>query len=78
MKSHANIIIAYVNEIEKNSGYELAKILPAEQFELISNTNPMILGKDVLAKNQLFMVINMSSKNFTENFLKEKKNFIRK
>ena len=64
MKAHANLIVAYVNENDKNPGYDLVKkILNNEQFEFISKSNPMIMGQDILAKNQLFMIINMSDKN---------------
>ena len=37
MKAHANLIVAYANENDKNPGYELVKkILNNEQFEFIS------------------------------------------
>jgi len=79
MKAHANLIVAYVNENDKNPGYDLVKkILNNEQFEFISQANPMIMGQDILAKNQLFMIVNMSDKNSMDSWIKEKNNFIRK
>ena len=32
----------------------------------------MIMGKDILAKNQLFMIVNMSDKNSMDKWIKEK------
>ena len=79
MKGHANLIVAYANLNDKNPGYDLVKkILNNEQFEFISKSNPMIMGQDILAKNQLFMIINMSDENSMEKWIKGKNNFIRK
>ena len=59
LKSQAYIIIAFSDKNPKNSGFQLIKkILPEHQFNEIEKDNPMILGKDVFAKDQLFMILN--------------------
>ncbi|MFL3009105.1 MAG: DUF4837 family protein [Candidatus Neomarinimicrobiota bacterium] len=79
LKSQAYIIIAFSNKNPKNSGFQLIKqILPEHQFNEIEKDNPMILGKDVFAKDQLFMILNFEDEQKTNQLIKDKKNFIRR
>ena len=78
LKSQAYVIIVLVDKNQNNSVHQLMKrILTNEQFNEIDFGNPMILGKDVFAKNQLFMLLNLSSKEKLRKIIKDKKNFIR-
>lgn len=77
-KSQAYIIIASTNSNLDNSGFQLIKkILTKDQFNQLKNNNPMILGKDVFAKDQLFMIINLENEKKANKLIQDKKNFIR-
>ena len=79
LKSKAYVIVAYADNSEENQGHLLIKkILPKEKLNDLENTNPMIFGKDVYAKKQLFMLLNLISEERSKKIVNEKKNFIRK
>ncbi len=78
LKTQAYIIIASTNRNPDNSGYQLIKqILPKYQLDEIQNDDPMILGKDIFAKDQLFMILNFENEQKTNKLIQDKKGFIR-
>ena len=78
LKTQAYIIIASANRNPENSGFKLIKqILPKYQIDEIQNDDPMILGKDIFAKDQLFMILNFENEQKTNKLIKDKKDFIR-
>ncbi len=78
LKSQAYVIIASVSSNPKNLGYQLIKtILPENQFTQIQQNGPMILGRDVFARKQLFMILNLEKEQKSQKFINDKKNFIR-
>ena len=78
LKSQAYIIIASTNRNPDNSGFQLIKkILPENQLNQLQDSNPMILGKDVFAKDQLFMILNLENEKIANKLIQDKKNFIR-
>ena len=78
LKSQAYIIIASTNSNLDNSGFQLIKkILTKDQFNQLQNNNPMIIGKDVFAKDQLFMILNLENEKKSNKLIQDKKNFIR-
>ena len=78
LKTQAYIIIASTNRNPENSGFQLIKqILPEYQLNKIQKDNPMIIGKDIFAKDQLFMILNFENEQKTNKLIKDKKDFIR-
>ena len=78
LKTQAYIIIASTNRNPDNSGYQLIKqILPKYQLDEIQNDDPMIFGKDIFAKDQLFMILNFENEQKTNKLIQDKKGFIR-
>ena len=78
LKTQAYIIIASTNSKPDNSGFQLIKqILPEYQLNEIQNDDPMILGKDIFAKDQLFMILNFENEQKTNKLIQDKKGFIR-
>ena len=79
LKKQTNVIIGAIDRDFANPGIDLVKrILPVKQFESMLFNDPVILAKDVHAKNQLFMVINAKSTEQLSGFINEKRNYIRK
>ena len=79
LKKQNHVIIAAIERDLTNPGFDLVKnILPDKQFESMELNDPIILAKDVYAKNQLFMVINANSMKHLSGFVDEKRNYIRK
>ena len=79
LKNHSQIIIAAVARDPGNPGYQLVKqMLPSAQFKEMETGDPVILSKNVNALNQLFLVINASSRDQLFATVETKKNFIRK
>ncbi len=59
LKRYAQLIIAAVDRDNTNSGYRLIKkLLPDNQLNITSNENPVLLTKDLHAKDQIYVVIN--------------------
>ena len=57
------VIVGSIKQ-DDNSGLKLMnRLLPDSQFKSTLKGNPVILGKDVYAKKQLFMIINASSED---------------
>ncbi len=78
LKSQSMVIVGAIKQ-EDNSGLKLIKkLLPNNQFESTLVGDPVILGRDVYAKKQLFMIINASSKDQLMFNIKQKSNQFRK
>ena len=79
LKKQNNLIIAAIDRDTSNPGVKLINnLLPNDQAKSMVLDDPIILAKDVHAKNQLFMVINANSPKHLINFINKKRNFIRK
>ena len=78
LKAQSMVIVGAVNQ-DDNSGLKLMhKLLPDSQFKSTLQGDPVILGKDVYAKKQLFMIINASSEAHLMSNLEQKRNQFRK
>ena len=79
LRSQSQVVVAAVSREPANPGYQLVKrILSPEQFDSTQNQDPIILGKDVYAKKQLFMIINANSSEQLMSTIKEKQGNIRR
>ena len=79
LKKQNNVIIAAIDRDQSNPGLKLINnLLPNEQTKSMEFNDPIILAKDVHAKNQLFMVINANSFKHLIKFVEKKRNYIRK
>ncbi len=79
LRSQSQVVVAAVSREPANPGYQLVKrILSPEQFDSTQDQDPIILGKDVYATKQLFMVINANSKEQLMSTIKEKQGYIRR
>jgi len=79
LKFQSQVSIVALERDSGNPGYKLMKkILPEEQFDFTENFDPIILSKNVYAKNQLFMVINAKNGAQLDSVIKKRKNQIRK
>jgi|TARA_X000001036_G_C20626804_1_gene785492 hypothetical protein len=78
LKSQSQVIVGALKR-DNNSGHQLVKkLLPENQFESTLNGDPIILGEDVYAKKQLFMIINANSKEHLMDHVEEKRKQFRK
>ena len=78
LKSQSQVIVGALKR-DNNSGHQLVKkLLPEKQFESTLNGDPIILGEDVYAKKQLFMIINANSKEHLMDHVEEKRKQFRK
>ena len=79
LKKQSKVVIAAVNRDRGNPGIKLVeRILPDEYFKSTLTEDPVILMRNVYAKNQLLMVINAASDKILNNTIKLKKNAFRK
>ena len=79
LKTQSQVIVAAINREQTNPGYLLMKkILNNEQFLETQSNDPIVLGKNIHAKKQLFMVINAGSLEHLFKFVEKKRNYIRK
>ena len=63
LKRYAQIIIAAVDRDNSNSGYRLIKkLLPEHQLNITAKENPVLLTKDLHARDQVYVVINALDK----------------
>ena len=78
LKSQSQVIVGAIKR-DNNFGHQLVKkLLPEKQFESTLNGDPIILGEDVYAKKQLFMIINANSKEHLMDHVEEKRKQFRK
>ena len=78
LKAQSMVIVGAINQ-DDNSGLKLIhKLLPDSQFKSTLQGDPVILGKDIYAKKQLFMIINASSEAHLMSNLEQKRNQFRK
>ena len=79
LKKQSKVVIAAVNRDRGNPGIKLVeRILPDEYLKKTLTEDPVILMRNVYAKNQLIMVINAASDKILNNTIKLKKNAFRK
>ena len=79
LKAQSKVVIAAVSRDNGNPGLQLVKkLLPEKQFETMINLDPVLISKNVFAKNQLFIVINALTKDQLFDTIKKKKNNYRK
>ena len=79
LKKQNNVIIAAIDRDQSNPGLKLIyNLLPKEQAKSMEENDPIILAKDVHAKNQLFMVINANSFKHLIDFVDEKEILLEK
>jgi hypothetical protein len=78
LKKYAQIIIAAVDRDNSNPGYRLLhKLLPESQLNNSEDVNPVLLTRDLHAKDQIYVVINASSREHLFNYLDKNKNLLR-
>ena len=78
LKAQSMVIVGSIKQ-DDNSGLKLMnQLLPDSQFKSTLQGDPVILGKDVYAKKQLFMVINARSEDHLMSSLEQKRNQFRK
>ena len=78
LKAQSMVIVGSIKQ-DDNSGLKLMnQLLPDSQFKSTLQHDPIILGKDVYAKKQLFMIINASSEDHLMSSLEQKRNQFRK
>ena len=78
LKAQSMVIVGSIKQ-DDNSGLKLMnQLLPDSQFKSTLRGDPVILGKDVYAKKQLFMIINASSEDHLMSSLEQKRNQFRK
>ena len=74
LKSQAQVIVCAINQESSNNGQKLMEmLLTPEQIKQTINQDPVIVGKDVYAKKQIFAIINARSKNHLMQTVKVKK-----
>ena len=79
LKEYAQVIIAAVNRASTNPGYRLLKkLLPEGQLNNSEDDNPVLLTRDLHAKDQVYAVINASNKEHLFNYLDKNKGLLRK
>ena len=79
LKEYAQVIIAAVNRDSTNPGYRLLKkLLPEGQLNNSEDDNPVLLTRDLHAKDQVYAVINASNKEHLFNYLDKNKCLLRK
>ena len=79
LKAQSQIVIASIDRNPNNKGYRLMKkILPDEKLNFTENVDPIILAKDLYAKKQLFMIINVKDEETLISDINKKKNYIRR
>jgi hypothetical protein len=79
LKEYAQVIIAAVNRNSTNPGYRLLKkLLPEGQLNNSEDDNPVLLTRDLHAKDQVYVVINASNKEHLFNYLDKNKCLLRK
>jgi len=79
LKEYAQVIIAAVNRNSTNPGYRLLKkLLPEGQLNNSEEDNPVLLTRDLHAKDQVYVVINASNKEHLFNYLDKNKCLLRK
>jgi len=79
LKEYAQVIIASVNRDSTNPGYRLLKkLLPEGQLNNSEDDNPVLLTRDLHAKDQVYAVINASNKEHLFNYLDKNKGLLRK
>lgn len=79
LKEYAQVIIAAVNRNSTNPGYRLLKKLLSEgQLNNSEDDNPVLLTRDLHAKDQVYVVINASNKEHLFNYLDKNKCLLRK
>ena len=62
LKTQSQVVVAAVNRDPGNPGYQLMKkLLTKSQFEETENNDPILIARDLNAKNQLFMIVNGQS-----------------
>ena len=78
LKEYAQVIIAAVNRDSTNPGYRLLKkLLPEGQLNNSEDDNPVLLTRDLHAKDQVYAVINASNKEHLFNYLDKNKGLLR-
>ena len=78
LKAQSMVIVGSIKQ-DDNSGLKLMnQLLPDSQFKSTLQGDPVILGKDVYAKKQLFMIINARSEDHLMSSLEQKRNQFRK
>ena len=79
LRSQSQVVVAALTRDVGNPGYQLIKqILSPEQFSLTEDQDPIILGKDIYAKKQLFMIINANSADQLMSTVNKKQANVRK
>ncbi len=78
LKAQSMVIVGSIKQ-DDNSGLKLMnQLLSDSQFKSTLQGDPIILGKDVYAKKQLFMIVNASSEDHLMSSLEQKRNQFRK
>ena len=74
LKTQAQVMVCAINQQVSNNGQKLMeRLLSPEQIENTLNQDPVIVGKDVYAKKQIFTIINARSEDHLMKSIKEKK-----
>ena len=78
LKKYSQIIVAAVNRNNSNSGYRLLqKLLSDKQLKNSIDDNPMLLTRDLYAKDQVFVILNASNEQHLFYELEKNKKLLR-
>ncbi len=78
LKRYAQVIVAAVNRDNSNSGFRLIqKLLPDNQLNIEENDNPLLLTRDLHAKDQVYVVINAIDKEHLFKDINKNKELLR-
>ncbi len=78
LKRYGQIIVAAVNRNNSNSGYRLLQnLLPDEQLNNSLDDNPMLLTRDLYAKDQVYVILNASNEEHLFSNIDKNKQLLR-
>ncbi len=79
LKSQSQVIVAAIHQDKSNPGYQLmSRLLSSKQISNTLENDPIILGQDVYAKNQVLVIINAKSEELLMQSVENKKVLIKK
>ena len=78
LKSQSQVIVAAIHQDKSNPGYQLmSRLLSSKQISNTLENDPIILGQDVYAKNQVLVIINAKSEELLMQSVENKKVLIK-
>ncbi len=79
LKSQSQVIVAAIHQDKSNPGYQLMnRLLSSKQISNTLEKDPIILGQDIYANNQVLVIINAKSEELLMQSVENKKTLIKK